>query len=272
MSLVGEEKIFVTPDEGAGLGRPRRFAAALLSFGVFAAVWQLGVAAFHVSPLTLPGPADVAAGLWELLWSGRLLDHVVASLFRVTWGYLLAVVLAVPLGLVLGVWSLGWRLFNPVIQFFRPISPLAWIPLALTWFGIGDRPAIFLIFLSSFFPLLVFTMSGVACVKTTYIRVALNFGIRGVELLRRVILPGARPSIVVGLRITLGTAWLVIVAAEMIAVKSGLGYLIVDARNAFRMDQVVGGMVVIGAIGLGLDLVIRRLELLPSIRWHQMER
>lgn len=234
--------------------------------------WEIIIRSFAISPFKLPGPYRVADALIELTSSGILFKHIVASLFRVTWGYLVAVVLAIPLGLFLGVWVFGRDLFNPLIQFLRPISPLAWIPLALLWFGIGDKPAIFLIFLSVFFPMVVFTMSGVTGIKITYLRVAANFGMRGHEFFSQVVLPAAMPNIVVGLRITLGTAWLVIVAAEMIAVKSGLGYLIIDARNALQMDQVIAGMMVIGAIGLVLDRMIRHLENLSEVKWSRFEK
>jgi NitT/TauT family transport system permease protein len=245
---------------------------AFLSIPVLILVWEICVRIFSVSPYRFPGPLQVARGLADLLWSGILFDYVIASLYRVTWGYLLAVCAALPLGLVLGVWQSARAFSNPIIQFLRPISPLAWIPFALLWLGIGDKPAIFLIFLSAFFPMLVFTMSGVAGVKATYLRIAANFGLRGTALYLNVVLPAALPDIVVGLRITLGTAWLVIVAAEMIAVQSGLGYLIVDARNSLRMDLVVGGMVTIGMIGLALDYMIRQLERLPGVRWNKVRQ
>ncbi len=245
---------------------------SIISFVAIISFWELTVKFFHVSPFKFPGPGEVGVALYEMGASGELIDHMVASLYRVTWGYYLAVVVAVPFGLLLGSWSGARKVFNPLIQFLRPISPLAWIPVALIWFGIGDRPAIFLIFLSSFFPMVVFTMSGVQGVRRTYLRVADNFGLTGIKRYLKVILPASMPEIVVGLRITLGTAWLVIVAAEMIAVKSGLGYLIVDARNALRMDRVIAGMIVIGIIGLCLDWLIRQLENIPYVQWSRRRR
>lgn len=189
-----------------------------------------------------------------------------------TWGFYLALFTAIPLGLLLGRKRLFRNLLNPIIQFLRPISPLAWIPMALMWFGIGDFPAIFLIFLASFFPLVVFTMSAVMAIKPIYFKVAKNFGLSGIKLYLKVILPAALPEIIVGIRVTLGTAWLVIVAAEMIAVKSGLGYLIIDARNSLRMDRVIAGMIVIGFVGITLDNLIRRLEKMPSVEWSRMRQ
>ncbi len=245
---------------------------SIWGFVMILAIWYGAKKAFDVPSYMLPSPLEVVQALLELTKTGQLFKSAVASLFRVTWGFYLAVVTAVPIGLFMGRVARFRQVLNPIIQFLRPISPLAWIPMALMWFGIGDKPAIFLIYLSAFFPMVVFTVSGVAGIKETFLRVAENFGLRGRHLYMKVILPAALPEIIVGLRITLGTAWLVIVAAEMIAVKSGLGYLIIDARNSLRMDKVVAGMVVIGAIGLILDYLIRLLERLPWLEWSRMRR
>ena len=245
---------------------------SISGFIVIVILWYGVQRAFAVPSYILPGPVEVVSALMEMARSGQLFDSAVASLFRVTWGFYLAVATAVPLGLMMGRIRSVRDVLNPVIQFLRPISPLAWIPMALMWFGIGDRPAVFLIYLSALFPMVVFTLSGVAGIKSTYLRVAENFGLKGPDLYMKVILPAALPDIIVGLRITLGTAWLVIVAAEMIAVKSGLGYLIIDARNSLRMDKVVAGMLVIGLIGLILDHLIRFLEHLPWVEWSRKRR
>jgi len=208
--------------------------------------------------------------MWELTVDGTLLKHSVASLFRVTVGYYLAVLFAIPLGMILGWWKVGQTLFNSIIQFLRPISPLAWIPLAMLWFGIGDRPAIFLIFLASFFPLLVSTINAVNHINTLYFQVAANFKFTKLETVARVIFPAILPSVLPALRISLGIAWLVVVAAEMIAVKSGLGYLILDSRNALRMDYVMDAMIAIGLIGICLDRVIRQLNRLKFVSWGSL--
>src|SRR5262249_34468973 len=148
-------------------------------------------------------------------------------------------------------------------------SPIAWIPLAILWFGIGNISPIFLIFLSSFFPMVVGTAAGAHAVERQYTRAAVNFGVTGVSLLRRVVVPAALPQIIVSMRLALGIAWLVVVAAEMIATDSGLGYLIIDSRNAGnRYDLVVAAMVIIGVIGLVLDTLMRRFEQLDEVRWR----
>ncbi len=222
-------------------------------------LWDLALR-FDASSI-VPRPWAVLMGLGELLAKGVLHKHVVASLFRVTWGYLLAAVLAVPLGLLLGSSRRGERALGPLLQILRPISPLAWIPIAILWFGVGDAPAIFIIFVACFLPLALSAMNAVQSVPEVHLRAGRNFGLQGRELLRRVVLPAALPQLFVGLRLTLGIAWLVVVAAEMIAVNSGLGFLIVDARNAGnRYDLVVAGMALIGTIGLGLDGLVRRAD------------
>jgi NitT/TauT family transport system permease protein len=215
-----------------------------------------------------PKPWEVAAGIVELARKGLLLKYVVASLFRVTIGFGLAVLVGVPIGLVLGWFERAFLAFNPLIQILRPISPIAWIPVAILWFHVDDRAPIFLIFLASVFPIMVSAMAAVRNIQPVYIRAARNFGVGRWELFRRVIFPATLPQVLTGLRIALGVAWLVVVAAEMIAVNSGLGYLIIDARNAGKKyDLVVAGMVMIGLIGLSLDQLVRRLETFDEVRW-----
>ena len=216
-----------------------------------------------------PSPPQVVRGTITLARDGILIHHIAASLLRVGVGYLLAAGLAIPLGVAMGWYPAIYRAVNPVIQMLRPISPIAWIPLAILWFGVGNTSPIFLIALSSFFPMVVGTVAGVHSVERQYIRAAENFGITGQRLLRQVVIPAAMAQIVTGMRIGLGIAWLVVVAAEMVAIGSGLGYLIIDSRNAGnRYDLVVAGMVFIGVIGFFLDVIMRRLELLDEVRWR----
>jgi NitT/TauT family transport system permease protein len=153
-------------------------------------------------------------GLIDLTRQGLLLKYVVASLFRVTWGFALAAILAIPLGLTIGWYRRAEMAFNPLIQFLRPISPLAWIPIAILWFGVGDLAAIFLIFLSCFFPLLLTAINAVRSIPAVYINAGRNFGLSPAALVYRVLYPAVVPQLIVGLRITLGIAWLVVVAAE----------------------------------------------------------
>ena len=215
-----------------------------------------------------PTPIEVGRGIVELAENGVLHKYIVASLFRVTWGFCLAVLLGVPFGLLLGWFGWAFKAFNPMIQVFRPISPIAWIPVAILWFGVSDAAPVFLIFLASVFPITVSATAAVQNMQLVYLRAARNFGLTRMQLFRRVILPATLPQIITGVRIALGVAWLVVVAAEMIAVNSGLGFLIIDARNAGkRYDLVVAGMVMIGVIGLVLDLLVRRLEHFEEVSW-----
>jgi len=234
--------------------------------GVFLLTWDV-VVRFSGSEL-FPKPFDVGKGLVELFQKGLLFKYVVASLFRVTWGFALAVLVGVPGGLALGWFRRAHEAFNPLIQGLRPISPIAWIPLAILWFGVSDAAPIFLIFLASVFPITVAAAAAVKNVPTVYLRAARNFGLSPQQLFGRVILPATLPQILTGLRIALGVAWLVVVAAEMIAVNSGLGYLIIDSRNAGkRYDLVVAGMIMIGVIGWLLDLLMRQMERIQAVGW-----
>jgi NitT/TauT family transport system permease protein len=214
-----------------------------------------------------PTPRAVVQGFGEEIGAGRLFDDLVASIFRVSIGFALAVALGVPLGLLLGHSMRARKALLPTVNFFRNLSPLAWIPFAILWFGIGDRPAIFLIFMASFFPIALATIAAVASIPTVYFRVAENYGYRGAELLTQVTLPAIAPQVITALRITAGLAWVVVVAAEMIAGQDGLGFAIWDSRNSLRVDLLVVNMIVIGLIGVVIDRLLLLLTRLPSIRW-----
>ena len=241
--------------------------APLLSFTVLLLLWDLTVRFSGWDTNVLPGPYKVLASMLELIANGSLFKHTVASLFRVTWGFYLAAILGIPLGMILGRSQVASMLLNPIINFLRPISPLAWIPLAMLWFGIGDQPAVFLIFLASFFPIVVATTVAVNSINPTYFYVAANFNFSRKEVIQKIVIPAIIPDIITALRLTVTIAWIVVVAAEMIAVQSGLGYLILDSRNGLRLDYVMDGMIVIGLIGLFLDNIMRRLGRIESASW-----
>jgi NitT/TauT family transport system permease protein len=231
------------------------------------AAWWIVVVA--TGSVIFPTPWQVATGLWQLNMDGSLWADIGASLFRVACGFLLAVVFAIPLGLWMG-WVRGaYVTLNPIFQMLRPISPIAWIPIAILWFGVGNLSPIYLIFISSMFPMIVQTTAGVHAIERRYLRAAANFGVSRYTLFTQVVIPAVLPQMLVGMRIGLGVAWLVVVAAEMIALHSGLGYLIIDSRNAGnRYDLVIAGMIVIGLIGLMLDGAMRLLEAHRLVRWR----
>lgn len=246
--------------------RHEKIVLPVVTAAAIGALWDVAVRVSGTQ--NFPAPHEVLQALVTLVERRTLLAYAVDSLSRVMAGYLLAVATGVPVGILLG-WipTLG-RAANPVIQMLRPISPLAWMPLAVIWFGVSNAAPIFLIFLASFFPIVVAAANAVREVPAVYVLAGTNFGLTRAEVMRRIIFPAVLPRIVVGLRIAFGVAWIVLVAAEMIAVDSGLGYLIIDARNAGkRYDLVVGGMLVIGLIGLLLDVLFRRMEKLPGVRW-----
>jgi NitT/TauT family transport system permease protein len=240
---------------------PAALMAALL------AVWWLAVV--QTGSVIFPTPLQVVTGTVELIADGTLVEHITSSLMRVGAGFGIAVMLAVPLGLWMGRVEKVYRTLNPVFQILRPISPIAWIPIAILWFGVGNASPVFLIFIAAVFPLIVQTASGVHTIEQRYLRAAENFHVSKKKLFLQVVIPAVLPEIIIGMRISLGVAWLVVVAAEMIALRSGLGYMIMDSRNAGnRYDLVVAGMIIIGMIGLLLDGLMRLLEGLKSVRWR----
>jgi NitT/TauT family transport system permease protein len=251
------------------LAEPRKwekFFWPVLSSAALLLLWYLSVK--WTGTKVFPSPLDVEKGVAGLLRKNVLWMDIADSLRRVAIGFGSATILGIPIGLALGSYPAANQTVNPVIQIVRPISPIAWIPLAIIFFGIGDKAAIFLIFLASFFPIVVACVNGVGTVPVMFRQAGRNLGLSPARLLARVIFPAALPQIIMGLRLALGIAWLVVVAAEMIAVDSGLGYLVIDSRNSGkRYDLVVAAMLMIGLIGFILDLGFRRLGRLKSVRW-----
>jgi NitT/TauT family transport system permease protein len=243
-----------------------KFFWPLLTAVLLLAVWHYSV--IWTATKVFPSPMSVEKGLVELVHKHVLWADILDSLRRVAIGFGLAAIIGIPFGLALGWYPALNQTFNPVLEILRPISPIAWIPVAIIFFGIGDKPATFLVFLGAFFPIVVACASGVSNVPSIYRRAGRNFGLSSPQILARVVFPAALPQILIGLRIALGIAWLVVVAGEMIAVDSGLGYLVIDSRNSGkRYDLVVAAMLIIGVIGLALDLIFRQVERVRSVRW-----
>lgn len=245
----------------------KKFLLPVVTGLVLLAIWWIAHAAGAFPTGTVPSPPEVATAFGQEIRSGRLFDDIIASLYRVAWGFTAGVLAAVPLGLVIGRSLQTRAALLPWINFFRSLSPIAWIPFAIIWFGVGDPPAIFILFIAVFFQIALATSAAVATVPKIYYRVAEDMGLSPGEAMFRVTLPAIMPQLVTALRVAIGVAWMVVVAAEMIAVRSGLGFLIIDARNGLRMDLVVAGMITIGVIGIGLDVLFSRLTKIPSVRW-----
>jgi ABC-type nitrate/sulfonate/bicarbonate transport system permease component len=237
-------------------------------------VWQ-GLSSVQVIPsYKLPSPVEIVLGFKDILIVGvppghLLHNHMLYSLYRVALGYAMAALLAIPLGLLMG-WSPGLlRMIRPLFELVRPIPPLAWIPIAILWFGIGIKSAAFIIFLGAFFPILLNTISGVLSINPILIEAARTLHAKEKDIFFKVLLPGAVPSIFVGMRIGIGIGWMTLVAAEFTGVKEGfgLGYMIMTARDIQRPDEILAGMLVIGVIGLLIDIGLRATES-KTIKWQ----
>ncbi|HZY81163.1 MAG TPA: ABC transporter permease [Cyclobacteriaceae bacterium] len=229
--------------------------------------WYL-ISAFEFFPAyAFPSPGSVLIAFREELTEGRLLNDIVASLWRVGIGFALSTVLGIPIGLWLGQHLKARQALVPMLNFFRFLSPLAWIPFAILWFHIGDKPAIFLIFMATFFPMTLATMVAVAGVPSIYFRVARDYNYKGIDLITNVTFPAVLPQVITALRVGYGISWVVIVAAEMVGCQDGLGYGIWEARNGLRLDSATCYMIVIGSLGMGIDRLMAQLTKLPGVRW-----
>ncbi|OBA63372.1 ABC transporter permease [Mycobacterium sp. 1100029.7] len=239
----------------------RRWWPPAAAIAVAVAIWWLGsvVLASPQSLLHQTTPAHVAKSLAELYKRGVLVSDTEVSLWRLLVGLLVAAVIGVPAGLLIGLNDVADRATRPVVQFLRMISPLSWAPISVAIFGIGNQPVIFLIAAAAVWPILINTAAGVHAVDPGYLLVAKSFGASRTELLTVVVLPAIRGHLQTGLRVALGIAWVVLVPAEMLGVRSGLGYQILNARDQLAYGQVVAVIVVIGVIGYLLDLGARRL-------------
>jgi NitT/TauT family transport system permease protein len=249
------------------------------------AIWELLARTGNINPQVLPSPTAVLIRWYAYmmpvdafdpekgsylhwLFSGELFGDTWASFHRVFVGCLIGTALALPLGLLMGASRRIYDYFNPLVQVLRPIPPIAYIPLSILWFGLGNPPAIFLIALGAFFPVLMNTIVGVRAVDSIYIRAARNMGADQMTLFTKVILPAATPYILSGIRIGIGTGFICMIVAEMIAVNSGLGYRILEAREYFWSDKIIAGMFSIGLLGLAIDIVVDRLNN-HLLRWHR---
>jgi NitT/TauT family transport system permease protein len=265
-------------------GHARNLLRSAIVPAVLLIVWECLSRAGVMTPQILPAPSrvllrwygylkpfkpyDPAAGS-RLLWlvSGELPSDAISSLYRVVAGFLIGTVLALPLGLAMGASKAAYSYLNPVLQVLRPIPPIAYIPLAILWFGLGNPPAFFLISLGAFFPVLMNTVAGVRSVDDIYVRAARNLGADRRTLFFRVILPAATPHIMTGIRVGFGVAFIVVIVAEMIAVNNGLGYRILEAREFFWSDKIIAGMITIGLLGLAIDTALARVSDY-LLRWH----
>ena len=239
------------------LPRPlRRLCGPLL----LVAVWQLLCSTGLLSERTIAPPSDVAVAAYELWQTGELQHHLLASLQRVVVGLALGVSTGVVLAIVAGLFRLGEALVDSTMQVLRSIPILGLIPLMIIWFGVGEQPKILLVAIGTTFPIYINTYAAIRGVDAKLIEAGTTFGLSRLGLVRRVILPGAVPGFLVGLRFALTGSWLIMIVAEQINARSGLGFLINEARSWYRTDIIVMGLVLYGIVGLVADAIVRFLE------------
>lgn len=244
----------------AGLGKVFRAVQYLFLPALLVAVWQGLYEAGQIRPILLPPPSTVAVTFWEMAAGGTLSKHLWASLLRVLQGFGIAAAAGLVLGIGIGLSQTLDRMTDLLLQLIKPIPPIAWIPLSILWFGIGEAGKIAIIFLGAFFPVLVNTIDGIRQTDHRYVELARILEVGRIRFIAQVVLPGALPAIMTGLRVGLMVAWMCVVAAELIAASSGVGFLIMDARLMSQTDQVLVGMITIGAIGKALDVLLKRAE------------
>jgi NitT/TauT family transport system permease protein len=240
---------------------------AIIGTGLLFALWEGLVLSGRYPPALLPPPGRVLQGFREIGENGLLFRHIAVTLKRFFIGYLASSTVAIVLGLFFGGLTRLWNIVEPVVHILRPISPIAWFPFIVLWFGIGDIPATVVIFIAGFFPVLLSTVAAIRLIDPIYLKVARNFGIRQPFLMTKIVFPAIFPNIITGLHLALGVAWIFMVAGEMIGTQSGLGFLIIDSRNGFRTDLVVCGMITIGLLGLMLDKAIVLFERWVNRTW-----
>ncbi|ARK92396.1 ABC transporter permease subunit [Burkholderia pseudomallei] len=235
-------------------------AAALATWVALAAGWWLAARFEWVSAALLPGPEAVLRKLVVLSTEGfddaTLGEHLLASVSRIATAFALAIVTAIPVGILVATNRIVRGVVDPIVEFYRPIPPLAYLPLMVVWFGIGDASKILLIYLTMFAPLAIATAAGASGVSESRLRAAASLGATRVQLLRHVVLP----DILTGVRIALGAGWSTLVAAELIAATRGLGFMVYSASRFLVTDVVIAGILVIGAIALALEIGLRALQ------------
>jgi len=245
----------------------RRILTFTASISLLIIAWQLFVIFGGRSEFLMPSPWSVALALHELFAAGLLFDHVWTSFWRFMVGYAIACSLAVILGVIFGWSELAWKLVEPIVLLLKPISPIAWLPFIMLWFGIGNAPAIFTIAIAGFFPMLLATVDSVSNVSASYMKVATNFGLNRFQILIKIIMPASFPKLVRGLRSALTSSWIFLVAGELLGTYTGLGFLIVDARQMLRSDLILAGIVLIGIIGYILDWLLMYFESYVMKKW-----
>ena len=242
-----------------------------IGLGILLLLWQISAVNGQSGKTNIPTVLEVIDAIKELILSGVLLEDIGISLYRFIIGYLSATFFAILLGLIFGWFEKAWNIIDPIVQVLRPISPIAWFPFIILAFGIGNLPAIVIIFIAAFFPILLSTVSAVRKIDNIYLKVAENFEIKGIKFIWKIVLPSIFPYIANALHIALGSAWIFLVSGEMVGAQSGLGFLIIDSRNNLRFDMLLAGIIFIGVIGLLLDKIIGKFEKTVNLKWGKID-
>lgn len=255
----------VMPGESYGApGRGKSGAISLVTAAALLLLWFTATSAGWIAPMFLPSPVAVVERFWEILTgdfaNASLLEHTGWSMLRVFGAFALAVVTAIPIGILMGVNRVARGLFDPIIEFYRPLPPLAYLPLVIIWLGIGETSKIVLIYMSIFAPMALSARAGVRSVAIEQIHAAYSMGATRWQVIRYIILKSALPEILTGMRIGIGFGWTTLVAAEMVAAQAGLGFMVLNAAEFLATDVVIMGIVVIGLIAYLFDMLMRYLE------------
>ncbi|REH80190.1 ABC transporter permease [Staphylococcus felis] len=238
----------------------RKGLLPFFAFVLFLLFWQLVIWIGDYRPILLPGPILVGQQIWSFIITGEIFIHLGISLWRFSIGFILAIIVAVPLGILIGRNNVLYRAIEPLFQLLRPISPIAWSPFIVLWFGIGSLPAIVIIFIAAFFPIIFNTIKGVRSIDQHYLKIANNLNLTPYSLYKDIIFPGAFKHIMSGIHVAVGTSWIFLVSGEMIGAQSGLGFLIVDSRNMLNLEDVLAAIFFIGIFGFLIDRLISLLE------------
>jgi NitT/TauT family transport system permease protein len=243
----------------------------VVGLAILFAGWQALSASGRYNSSLFPSPIAVIKAIKEVSANGQLIENLAVSLARFSAGYISAVASGIILGILFGWFTTAWKLFDPVVQLLRPVSPIAWIPFMVLWFGIGNTPAVIIIFLAGFFPVLLSTVGAMKKIDPVYLKVARDFNMKTPAILVKIIFPAAFPFITSGIHIALGSCWVFLVAGEMVGAQSGLGFMIIDARNAVRSDLLMAAILLIGVTGLLLNAVIKAIERIIEKKWGRLQ-
>lgn len=247
----------------------KKWTLPIITFIIFLFIWQCVIWIGDYQPILLPGPLLVAESIWQFIITGEIFSHLGISLFRFIVGFVFAVIVGVPVGFLLGRSNALFDAIEPLFQLIRPVSPIAWSPFVVLWFGIGSLPAMAIIFIAAFFPIVFNTIKGIRNVEPQYLKIASNLNLKGWSLYRNILFPGAFKHIMGGIHMAVGTSWIFLVSGEMIGAQSGLGFLIVDSRNMLNLEDVLSAIFIIGVFGFLIDRLISYLEKMILTRFGE---